>query len=110
MSSTTSSNTLTSGFIDLATYDEPEKYMYGGAKSVSYFVRRVTKSTWFTVVPTTLTLNQTPQFATQWDANISMRRRLHAVQLAARDLPVGVGEHRHGPLRRQLPHPLDAAT
>jgi hypothetical protein len=71
MSSTTSSNTLTSGFIDLATYDEPEKYMYGGAKSVSYFVRRVTKSTWFTVVPTTLTLNQTPQFATQWDANIS---------------------------------------
>ena len=71
MSSTTSSNTLTSGFIDLATYDEPETYMYGGAKSVSYFVRRVTKSTWFTVVPTTLTLNQTPQFGVQWDANIS---------------------------------------
>lgn len=71
MSSTTSSNTLTSGFIDLASYDEPEKYMYGGAKSVSYFVRRVTKSTWFTVVPTTLTLNQTPGFGVQWDANIS---------------------------------------
>ena len=71
MSSTTSSSNLTSGFIDLATFDEPEKYMYGGQDAVSYFVRRVRKSTWFTTVPVVLTTNNTPQFNQQFDANIS---------------------------------------
>lgn len=71
MSSTTSSSNLTSGFIDLATFDEPEKYMYGGKDAVSYFVRRVRKATWFTTVPVVLTTNNTPQFNQQFDANIS---------------------------------------
>lgn len=71
MSSTSSSSNLTSGFIDLATYDEPEKYMYGGKDAVSYFVRRVRKSTWFTTVPVVLTTTSNPVFGTQFEANIS---------------------------------------
>ena len=42
---------VTSGFIDLATYDEIEKYMYGGAKATAYFVRQTRRFTWFTQVP-----------------------------------------------------------
>ena len=45
---------LTSGFIDLATYDELEKYMYGGADATAYFVRETRKATWFTQVPVVL--------------------------------------------------------
>ena len=45
---------LTSGFIDLATYDEQEKYMYGGRHATAYFVRETRKSTWFTQVPVVL--------------------------------------------------------
>jgi hypothetical protein len=41
---------LTSGFIDLATYDELEKYMYGGPDATAYFVRETRKSTWFTQI------------------------------------------------------------
>lgn len=71
MSSTTSSSNLTSGFIDLATFDEPEKYMYGGRDAVSYFVRRVRKATWFTTVPVVLQNVGTPNFNAQFDSNIS---------------------------------------
>jgi hypothetical protein len=71
MSSTSSSSNLTSGFIDLATYDEPEKYLYGGKDAVSYFVRRVRKSTWFTTVPVTLTVTSNPAFNAIFEANIS---------------------------------------
>lgn len=53
MSSIVSSN-LTAGFIDLATYDEQEKYMYGGEDSTAYFVRETRKATWFTQVPVCL--------------------------------------------------------
>ncbi len=72
MSSTTATSNLTAGFIDLATFDEPEKYMYGGPRSLSYFVRRIRKSTWFTTVPVILTnIGSTPNFNTQFDVNIS---------------------------------------
>lgn len=72
MSSTTSSSNLTSGFIDLATFDELEKYQYGGDQAVSYFVRKVRKATWFTVVPVVLSKsNGIAQFNQQWSANIS---------------------------------------
>jgi len=72
MSATTSSSNLTSGFIDLATYDELEKYMYGGEQAVSYFVRKVRKATWFTVVPVVLSKSAgVPNFNQQWSANIS---------------------------------------
>jgi hypothetical protein len=66
------SSNLTSGFIDLATYDELEKYMYGGAKAITYFVRETRKSTWFTQVPTVLSKsNGTPDFGQEWGSYIT---------------------------------------
>jgi hypothetical protein len=57
------SNTVTSAFIDLATFDEIEKYLYNGPTAVTYFVRCVRKATWFSQVPVPLTQNAgTPQF------------------------------------------------
>jgi hypothetical protein len=94
MSSTTSSSNLTSGFIDLATFDELEKYMYGGDTAVSYFVRKVRKATWFTIVPVVLSKSSgIAQFNQQWSANISragdyllrsfLRITVPAVQISA---------------------------
>jgi Major capsid protein N-terminus/Large eukaryotic DNA virus major capsid protein len=72
MSSNTQSSNLTSGFIDLATYDETEKYLYGGDTSVSYFLKKLRKSTWFTVVPTVLSISGgNPGFGTSWGYKIS---------------------------------------
>lgn len=48
---------ITSGFIDLATFDELEKYLYGGSSATAYFVRETRKSTWFTQVPVCLSRN-----------------------------------------------------
>lgn len=71
MSSICSSN-LTSGFIDLATYDEQEKYLYGGPDAVAYFVRETRKSTWFTIVPVVLSrASGQPQFGQEWSVTIS---------------------------------------
>jgi hypothetical protein len=72
MSSTLAQSNLTAGFIDLATYDELEKYMYGGADATAYFVREVVKATWFTMAPAVLTISSgCPQFCSQWSANIT---------------------------------------
>ena len=66
------SSNLTSGFIDLATFDELEKYMYGGPKAITYFVRETRKSTWFTQVPTVLSrCNGTPDFNQEWGSYIT---------------------------------------
>lgn len=63
---------LTSGFIDLATYDEQEKYMYGGDDATAYFVRETRKSTWFTQVPVCLSkASGQPQFNQEWSVSIS---------------------------------------
>lgn len=71
MSNTTGS-TITSGFIDLATFDEIEKYMYGGADATAYFVMAHKTSTWFTLCPTVLTTNSgSAQFGADWSASIS---------------------------------------
>jgi len=43
------------GFIDIATYDEIEKYLYGIENAVTYFVRETQKCTWFTQIPVKLT-------------------------------------------------------
>lgn len=51
------SNTVTSAFIDLATFDEIEKYLYNGPTAITYFVRCVRKATWFAQVPVPLTQN-----------------------------------------------------
>lgn len=63
---------LTSGFIDLATYDELEKYMYGGPDATAYFVRETRKATWFTQVPTVLSrASGTPDYGQTWSVSIS---------------------------------------
>jgi hypothetical protein len=57
------SNTVTSAFIDLATFDEIEKYLYNGPTAITYFVRCVRKATWFAQVPVPLTQNAgNPEF------------------------------------------------
>lgn len=72
MSTTICSSNLTSGFIDLATYDELEKYMYGGEDATAYFVRETRKSTWFTQVPVCLSrASGQPDFNQEWSAVIS---------------------------------------
>jgi hypothetical protein len=71
MSSVITSN-VTSGFIDLATFDEIEKYMYGGPDATAYFVRETRKSTWFTQVPVALSrASGVPAFGQDWSASIS---------------------------------------
>jgi hypothetical protein len=65
-------NTITSGFIDLATFDEIEKYLYGGADATAYFVRETRKSTWFTQVPVVLSRAAgSPAFNQEWSVSIS---------------------------------------
>jgi hypothetical protein len=71
MSSICTSN-VTSGFIDLATFDEIEKYMYGGPDATAYFVRETRKSTWFTQVPVVLSrASGSADFGAEWSAQIS---------------------------------------
>ena len=74
MSSTFSCGTsnITSGFIDLATFDEVDKYLYGGPSSFTYYVREAHKSTWFTQVPVVLSRNSgNPSFNQEWSVMIS---------------------------------------
>jgi len=71
MASICTSN-VTSGFIDLATFDEIEKYMYGGPDATAYFVRETRKATWFTMVPVVLSrASGTPAFGQEWSVSIS---------------------------------------
>lgn len=71
MSNICTSN-VTSGFIDLATFDELEKYMYGGPDATAYFVRETRKSTWFTQVPVVLSrASGNPGFGTEFSVSIS---------------------------------------
>lgn len=66
------SSNLTSGFIDLATFDELEKYMYGGPDATAYFVRATRRSTWFTQVPVVLSrASGNPMFGQEWSVSIS---------------------------------------
>ncbi len=74
MTSTTYCNgsNMTSGFIDLATFDEIEKYMYGSSQSYAYFVRETRKSTWFTQVPVVLSRSSgSPGFNQDWSVSVS---------------------------------------
>ena len=66
------SSNLTSGFIDLATYDELEKYFYGGARATTYFVRKTRKSSWFTQVPVNLSgAGGNRDFGQEWSVSVS---------------------------------------
>ncbi len=67
-----STSNITSGFIDLATFDELEKYLYGGSSATAYFVRETRKSTWFTQVPVVLSRsNGNAEFNSDHSVNIS---------------------------------------
>lgn len=63
---------ITSGFIDIATYDMIEKYMYLGDDCIAYFVRTMLKSSWFTQVPVLLSRNNgNAGFHQDWSVSIS---------------------------------------
>lgn len=69
---TCGTSNITSGFIDLATFDEIDKYMYGGPSSFTYYVREAHKATWFTQVPVVLSRNSgSPGFNQEWSVSIS---------------------------------------
>ena len=87
-------SSLTTGFVDLATFDEQEKYMYGGEDAIAYFVRETRKSTWFTQVPVCLSrASGSPEFNQQFSVSISrsgdylcstwLRVTIPSVQLSA---------------------------
>lgn len=59
------SNNITSTFIDLSTYDEPEKFMYGGAKAITYFSKCIKKCSWFSQIPVILRQENAINFACQ---------------------------------------------
>jgi len=72
MSSSICTSNVTSGFIDLATFDEIEKYMYGGPDATAYFVRETRKATWFTQVPVCLSrASGSPEFGQECSFSIS---------------------------------------
>lgn len=63
---------VTSGFIDLATFDEIEKYLYLGPDATAYFVRETRKATWFTQVPVVLSrASGNSAFNQEWSVSIS---------------------------------------
>jgi hypothetical protein len=63
---------ITSGFVDLATFDELEKYLYGGPNAIAYFVRETRKCTWFTQVPVVLSKSSgNAEFGQDNSVNIS---------------------------------------
>jgi hypothetical protein len=69
---TTTGSNITSGFIDLATFDEIEKYQYGSNQAFAYFVRETRKSTWFTQVPVILARSSgSAGFNQEWSVSIS---------------------------------------
>jgi len=69
---TTTGSNITSGFIDLATFDEVDKYQYGSSQAFAYFVRETRKSTWFTQVPVILSRSSgAAGFNQEWSVSIS---------------------------------------
>jgi len=69
---TTNGGNLVSGFIDLATFDEIEKYQYGSNQAYAYFVRETRKSTWFTQVPVILSRSSGQAgFNQEWSVSVS---------------------------------------
>lgn len=66
------SSNVTSGFIDLATFDEIERHLYGGEDAAAYFVRDTKRSTWFTQVPVCLSRAAgSPDFGQEWSVSVS---------------------------------------
>jgi hypothetical protein len=100
MTSIIAGSNITSAFVDLATYDEQEKYMYGGDDATAYFVRETRKATWFTQVPAALSrASGQPDFGQEWSVSISragdyllqtwLRVQIPSVTLSAVNNPFG---------------------
>lgn len=47
----TTSATPASCFVDIATFSEPDSFIYGGPEAISWFVSGVQKTNWFSIVP-----------------------------------------------------------
>lgn len=72
MTRATSNSNVSSGFVDMASYDAIEKYLYGGCYAVTPFVRDTVKATWFTQVPAKLTSTKsTTESGGEFSASIS---------------------------------------
>lgn len=70
--STQNSSNATAGFIDLATLDHMENFMYGTGNATAWFVKQTRKSTWFTLVPVVLSkCSGEPNFGNDWSVSIS---------------------------------------
>lgn len=59
-SNTTNNNNITAAYIDLATYDEIDKSLYGGKNAITYFTRYIKRSSWFSTIPITLRVDGSP--------------------------------------------------
>lgn len=66
-----SSSNAAAGFVDIATFDELDKYQYGSSRAYTYFVRETRKATWFTQVPVILTRIGDIGFARDWSVQVS---------------------------------------
>jgi len=67
-----SSNSVTSAFVDLASHDVLEMTLYGGVTALTPFVRAHKKSTWFSQVPVVLsTASGQGDFGTEYHVNVS---------------------------------------
>jgi hypothetical protein len=63
---------VTSAFVDHATFDALEAFLYAGVEAVTYFVRQHRKSTWFSQVPVVLSnANGIADFGQDWGVTVS---------------------------------------
>ena len=60
-------------FIDLATFSEQEGFVYGGPSAITWFVRGVQKSNWFSFIPILLRSDNTLNFD-QRNSSVSVNR------------------------------------
>ena len=59
-------------FVDLATFSDPESFLYGGLESVTYFIRAVKKANWFSFVHINLKHQDgTPNFGNSFSASVN---------------------------------------
>jgi len=60
--SATSNTSAATSFIDLATYSDLDSFLYGSCDAVTYFVKSVQKSNWFSQIPIALRMQGTVNF------------------------------------------------
>uniref|UniRef100_A0A6C0M0T7 Major capsid protein N-terminal domain-containing protein n=1 Tax=viral metagenome TaxID=1070528 RepID=A0A6C0M0T7_9ZZZZ len=68
---TTSAATVQICHVDLATFSELESFIYGGRDAMSYFLRSVQKSNWFSFVPIRFTHLQNGDFAADFTCSLN---------------------------------------